>query len=167
VTQFKRQSHCIKRESQTSTSFTPRQAPGFANDPACASRALKSSGLNTWRKTQAMGHFTGLRRSLRKRAAHSRLSLSASLAVLGSTVSAMAVSWPRADNMSARLACGLDASSGIAIVGSTAGFISYFLHEIIWSKIKWGQSGNAASIRQDTAAHRPSGRLSAKRRDCR
>ena len=31
------------------------------------------------------------------------------------------------------------ASSGIAIMGSVAGFVSYFLHEMAWSKIKWGQ----------------------------
>ncbi len=44
------------------------------------------------------------------------------------------------------------ASSGIAIAGSMAGFVSYFLHEVIWSRIKWGQSVNAASIQQDGAA---------------
>lgn len=30
------------------------------------------------------------------------------------------------------------ASSGIAIAGSIAGFIAYFLHELVWSKVKWG-----------------------------
>lgn len=31
------------------------------------------------------------------------------------------------------------ASSGIAIAGSVAGFMSYFLHEMIWSRIVWGR----------------------------
>jgi len=31
------------------------------------------------------------------------------------------------------------ASSGIAITGAVAGFLSYFLHEIAWSKIGWGR----------------------------
>ena len=31
------------------------------------------------------------------------------------------------------------ASSGIAITGAIAGFLSYFLHEIVWSKIGWGR----------------------------
>jgi len=31
------------------------------------------------------------------------------------------------------------ASSGIAITGAIAGFLSYFLHEIAWSKIGWGR----------------------------
>lgn len=33
----------------------------------------------------------------------------------------------------------LTASSGIAIAGSVTGFMCYFLHEIIWSKVEWGQ----------------------------
>lgn len=33
----------------------------------------------------------------------------------------------------------ITASGGIAIVGSLAGFISYFLHELIWSKVNWGK----------------------------
>lgn len=33
----------------------------------------------------------------------------------------------------------LSASGGIAIAGSLAGFSSYFVHEIIWSRIPWGQ----------------------------
>lgn len=32
------------------------------------------------------------------------------------------------------------ASSGIALVGSLAGFFSYFVHEIAWSRIAWGRS---------------------------
>ena len=31
------------------------------------------------------------------------------------------------------------ASGGIAIAGSIAGFLSYFLHEMAWSKIGWGR----------------------------
>lgn len=31
------------------------------------------------------------------------------------------------------------ASSGIAITGAIAGFLSYFLHEIVWAKIGWGR----------------------------
>ncbi len=31
------------------------------------------------------------------------------------------------------------ASSSIAVVGSIAGFVSYFLHEVVWSKIYWGR----------------------------
>ena len=47
------------------------------------------------------------------------------------------------------------ASSGIAIVGSIAGFISYFLHEIVWSKVKWGRSVNVTSTQLVTAAQTP------------
>lgn len=32
------------------------------------------------------------------------------------------------------------ASSGIAITGSAVGFLSYFLHELVWSKINWGKN---------------------------
>ncbi len=31
------------------------------------------------------------------------------------------------------------ASGGIAVAGSVTGFLSYFLHEMIWSKINWGR----------------------------
>jgi len=31
------------------------------------------------------------------------------------------------------------AGSGIAITGAIAGFLSYFLHEIVWSRISWGR----------------------------
>ena len=34
------------------------------------------------------------------------------------------------------------ASSGIAVTGAIAGFLSYFLHEIAWSKISWGRRSN-------------------------
>ncbi|MDA9991201.1 DUF2061 domain-containing protein [Paracoccaceae bacterium] len=29
-------------------------------------------------------------------------------------------------------------SGAIAIVGSITGFVSYFAHELVWSKIAWG-----------------------------
>ncbi|MEO1159784.1 MAG: DUF2061 domain-containing protein [Pseudomonadota bacterium] len=31
------------------------------------------------------------------------------------------------------------ASGGIAVAGSITGFLSYFLHEMVWSKIRWGR----------------------------
>ena len=33
------------------------------------------------------------------------------------------------------------ASSGIAFAGSIAGFLAYFVHELLWSKISWGRGG--------------------------
>ena len=30
------------------------------------------------------------------------------------------------------------ASGAIASAGSIAGFVSYFVHEVVWSKIAWG-----------------------------
>ena len=33
------------------------------------------------------------------------------------------------------------ASSGIAFAGSVAGFLAYFVHELLWSKIAWGRGG--------------------------
>lgn len=33
------------------------------------------------------------------------------------------------------------ASGGIAIAGSIVGFVAYFVHELVWSKIAWGISG--------------------------
>jgi len=33
----------------------------------------------------------------------------------------------------------ITASGGIAIAGSIAGFLSYFVHEKAWSKIRWGR----------------------------
>ncbi len=32
------------------------------------------------------------------------------------------------------------ASSGIAIFGSVAGFVCYFVHEMAWAKVSWGKS---------------------------
>jgi len=32
------------------------------------------------------------------------------------------------------------ASSGIAFVGALAGFVSYFVHEMVWSRVSWGRS---------------------------
>lgn len=32
------------------------------------------------------------------------------------------------------------AGGGIAFVGSVVGFVSYFLHEVAWSKISWGRA---------------------------
>lgn len=34
----------------------------------------------------------------------------------------------------------LSAGGGIAITGSLIGFVSYFIHELAWSHIRWGQS---------------------------
>ena len=34
------------------------------------------------------------------------------------------------------------ASGAIAIAGSIAGFVSYFVHEVVWSKIAWGVQSN-------------------------
>jgi uncharacterized membrane protein len=31
------------------------------------------------------------------------------------------------------------ASSGIAIVGAITGFMSYFIHEMVWSRVSWGR----------------------------
>lgn len=31
------------------------------------------------------------------------------------------------------------ASGGIAFAGSVAGFLAYFVHEILWSKVAWGR----------------------------
>ena len=31
------------------------------------------------------------------------------------------------------------ASGGIAIAGTIAGFLSYFLHELVWDKVSWGR----------------------------
>jgi uncharacterized membrane protein len=39
----------------------------------------------------------------------------------------------------------ITASGGIALAGSVAGFLSYFLHEMAWSRVNWGR--NAASIK--------------------
>ncbi|KZL12700.1 MULTISPECIES: DUF2061 domain-containing protein [Pseudovibrio] len=39
---------------------------------------------------------------------------------------------------------------GIAIVSSTLGFIFYFLHEMVWSNIKWGRKIAGADTQQKT-----------------
>ncbi|AGI67610.1 hypothetical protein OAN307_c19620 [Octadecabacter antarcticus 307] len=36
------------------------------------------------------------------------------------------------------------ASSGIAFVGSVAGFVSYFAHEMAWARVSWGRGINPA-----------------------
>lgn len=41
------------------------------------------------------------------------------------------------------------ASGGIALAGSLAGFISYFFHELIWSRVAWGRAAG-------TSEHQPS-----------
>lgn len=42
------------------------------------------------------------------------------------------------------------ASSGIAMAGSMAGFLSYFLHEVAWSKISWGRSAASNTTKLET-----------------
>lgn len=42
------------------------------------------------------------------------------------------------------------AGSGIAFVGSVAGFVSYFVHEVVWSRVAWGRSIDAATTQSDT-----------------
>lgn len=37
------------------------------------------------------------------------------------------------------------AGGGIAIVGACVGFLSYFLHELVWSKVQWGR-GNTGQF---------------------
>ncbi|WP_420861292.1 DUF2061 domain-containing protein [Algirhabdus cladophorae] len=32
------------------------------------------------------------------------------------------------------------AASGIALVGAASGFVAYFLHEMAWSKVRWGRA---------------------------
>lgn len=45
------------------------------------------------------------------------------------------------------------ASGGIALAGSLSGFVAYFLHEIIWSRVAWGRGmGFARATRLDTGA---------------
>ena len=48
------------------------------------------------------------------------------------------------------------ASSGIAFVGSVAGFVSYFAHEMVWSRVLWGRAINP------TTSHLNVGKNSAK-----
>ncbi len=40
------------------------------------------------------------------------------------------------------------ASGGIALAGSIAGFLSYFLHEMAWARVNWGR--NTASTATGT-----------------
>lgn len=42
------------------------------------------------------------------------------------------------------------ASGGIAFVGSAAGFVSYFLHEMVWSRVAWGRAIRSATLHLDT-----------------
>ena len=37
------------------------------------------------------------------------------------------------------------ASGGIALAGSLAGFVSYFLHEMAWARVTWGRPAAASS----------------------
>ncbi len=39
----------------------------------------------------------------------------------------------------------ISASSGIAVASAFVGFLSYFMHEILWSKIGWGRIWNPNS----------------------
>lgn len=39
---------------------------------------------------------------------------------------------------------------GIAIVSSGIGFICYFLHELVWTNIKWGRKIIAVETQRDT-----------------
>lgn len=34
----------------------------------------------------------------------------------------------------------ITAGGGIAVAGSVTGFLSYFLHEMAWSRITWGRN---------------------------
>jgi len=36
----------------------------------------------------------------------------------------------------------ISASSGIAVASALVGFLSYFMHEMLWSKIGWGRCWN-------------------------
>ncbi|WP_187428159.1 hypothetical protein ROLI_002900 [Roseobacter fucihabitans] len=37
------------------------------------------------------------------------------------------------------------AGGGIALAGAITGFVAYFIHELIWSKIAWGRVQNGVS----------------------
>ncbi len=47
----------------------------------------------------------------------------------------------------------ISAGGGIAVTGALVGFVSYFTHEMLWSRIRWGRKaaqiahGNTASDR--------------------
>ena len=36
----------------------------------------------------------------------------------------------------------ISAGGGIAVASAAVGFLSYFLHEVLWSKIGWGRLWN-------------------------
>lgn len=40
------------------------------------------------------------------------------------------------------------AGGGIALAGAIAGFVSYFLHELLWSRVTWGRAGLSGSSPQ-------------------
>ncbi len=42
------------------------------------------------------------------------------------------------------------AGSGIALAGAASGFLSYFLHEMVWSKINWGRKAALSPTRKDS-----------------
>ena len=42
----------------------------------------------------------------------------------------------------------LTASSGIAIASAVTGFIAYFVHEKLWSRVGWGRTASKAPSRQ-------------------
>ena len=42
------------------------------------------------------------------------------------------------------------AGGGIALVGAVVGFVSYFLHEIAWSRIAWGRAIGSATTQLKT-----------------
>jgi uncharacterized membrane protein len=43
----------------------------------------------------------------------------------------------------------ITASGGIALAGSVAGFLSYFLHEMAWSRVNWGRNAAATTTGMD------------------
>lgn len=49
------------------------------------------------------------------------------------------------------------AGGGIAIVGCVVGFIAYFVHEMIWSRIAWGRGLPPAptSVSGAASTHKP------------
>lgn len=41
------------------------------------------------------------------------------------------------------------ASGGIALAGSITGFVAYFVHELIWSHVAWGQGMGVVTVHLD------------------
>lgn len=39
----------------------------------------------------------------------------------------------------------ITAGGGIAIAGAILGFVTYFFHELVWSKVSWGRSPDAGA----------------------